>query len=168
MVDSREKLVEEALEKEASHILFLDSDMTFPSDSLHRLIAHDLPCVACNYVQRVIPANSNTRDVNGEPMMTYTDSTGLEVARSAGFGVTLIKAEVFKKLSKPWFDTVWLQKGEDQVYWPESLQLVGEDVFFYKKVKHELDIDLMIDHDISKEVGHVGNFEYTNNLAGIS
>lgn len=169
LVDSREKLVEEALDKKASHILFLDSDMTFPSDTLHRLLGHNLPAVACNYVQRIIPARSNTRDKDGQPLLTYPDSTGMELAKSAGFGVTLLWADLFKRLSKPWFDTVWIDKEnrEGKIYYPDKLDLVGEDVFFYRKLKHELDIDLMIDHDLSKEIGHIGSFEYTNNLAGI-
>ena len=167
LVDSREGLVDQALEVGATHILFLDSDMSFPQDLFHRLYQHDLPAVACNYVQRTIPARSNSRDLNGVGLFTFEDSQGLEEAQAAGYGACLFKAEIFKKLSKPWFDTVWLQTQKDKVYWPDKLQLLGEDLFFFKKLKHELNISLYIDHDLSKELGHIDEFEYTNNLAGI-
>jgi len=167
LVDSREGLVHQALDVGATHILFLDSDMAFPQDLFHRLYAHNLPAVACNYVQRIIPACSNTRDVNGAEMFTYEDSTGLEEAKSAGFGACLFKTEIFKEMSKPWFDTVWIQPGDEKVYWPDKLNLLGEDVFLFRKLKHETGVSLMIDHDLSKEISHIGDFEYTNNLAGI-
>ena len=41
----------------------------------------------------------------------------------------------------------------------------GEDVFFFEKVKHFLDIPCIIDHDLSQLVRHVGTFEYHNRLA---
>lgn len=167
LVDSREGLVDQALEVGATHILFLDSDMSFPQDLFHRLYAHNLPAVACNYVQRIVPAHSNARDLNGVELFTYEDSTGLEEAKSAGYGAVLFQAEIFKKMSKPWFDTVWIQKSAEKVYWPDKLTLLGEDIFFFRKLKHELDISLYIDHDLSHEIGHIGDFEYTNNLASI-
>jgi hypothetical protein len=55
----------------------------------------------------------------------------------------------------PWFDTVWMENND----------LLGEDVFFFKKVKHELGISLYIDHDLSQLVRHIGTFEYHNRLA---
>jgi len=105
--------------------------MTFPDDLFHRLFAHNLPAVACNYVQRIIPARSNARDENGVELLTYSDSTGLEKARSAGFGACLIWADVFKRLSLPWFDVVWLEKEKGPHYYPDKLDLLGEDVFLF-------------------------------------
>jgi hypothetical protein len=58
-------------------------------------------------------------------------------------------------LEQPWFDTVWLENND----------LMGEDVFFFKKIKHFLNVPLMIDHDLSQEVRHIGTFEYHNRLA---
>lgn len=150
---SRHKLVERALGEECTHLLFLDSDMTFPRDTLHRLLQHNLPIVGCNYVKRVIPATSNTVATDGKMLMTTDDKHGLEPAASAGFGVLLLKTEVCKAIEPPWFDCVWLEDG----------RLIGEDVFFFRKAARA-GYTLMIDHDVSREVGHVGSFEYTNNL----
>jgi len=48
----RENMVDTALGNEdVTHMLWLDSDMTFPPNLFHRLYSHDLPMVACNGVQ---------------------------------------------------------------------------------------------------------------------
>lgn len=167
--DSREDLANQALDREATHLLWLDSDMSFPEDLFHRLLEHDLDAVACNYVQRIIPAHSNARDTNGVELLTYEDSSGLEEAQSAGYGACLIKTDVLKRMSRPWFDTVWFHKEKTgKIHWPDRYDLLGEDVFFFKKLKAELGVSLYIDHDLSHQIGHMGDFEYTNNLASIS
>lgn len=152
---NRHRLVEKALGAGSTHFLFLDSDMTFHPTLFHQLLSHDLPMVGCNYTKRVVPATSNTVTKDGKMMLTTDEKHGLEPAESAGFGAMLIKAEVFKAMEPPWFDCVWLTDG----------QMVGEDVFFFRKAaKHGF--ELMIDHDASWHVGHIGQFEYTNNLCG--
>lgn len=155
--DSRDRLCKMALEQEATHILFLDSDMSFPPDTLHRLFAHNLPIVACNYVKRVIPATSNSADMANRELYTYEDSTGLQKALHAGFGVTLIDTKVFKEIPWPWFDCVWMNDGS----------MIGEDVFFYKKAADN-GFNLMVDHDASQQICHMGQFDYMNNLATIT
>ena len=157
----RESLAELGMAKGAEWLLWLDSDMVFPHDLFNRLVAHKRPLVGCNYVKRIVPATPNTKRVDGKLMLTREDSTGLEEASSAGFGAVLMHRSVFEDLEKPWFDTVWYRKDTDS-----ELEMMGEDVFFFKKVRALKKIPLMIDHDTSKLIGHVGSFEYTNNLAG--
>ncbi|HEY6028335.1 MAG TPA: hypothetical protein VIV09_15670, partial [Pseudolabrys sp.] len=53
--DQRIKLVREAMEEGCDYILWLDTDMRFPKDTLIRLLAHDRDIVAANYVTRQIP-----------------------------------------------------------------------------------------------------------------
>lgn len=157
----RESLADIGLAKGAEYLLWLDSDMRFPHDLFCRLRAHEEPIVGCNYVKRIVPATPNTKKMNGKLMVTGEHSTGLEEASSAGFGAVLMHRSVFNDLPKPWFDTVWYRKT------PESdLEMMGEDVFFFRKVRALKNIPLWIDHDTSKLIGHVGSFEYTNNLAG--
>jgi len=152
----RENTVKAAMEYDPTHILFLDSDMIFPEDAFHRLSAHDLDIVGCNYVQRKVPCIPNAVTPDGKAMFTHRDSTGLEEMLSAGFGVMLIKADVFRKIESPWFDTYYNDKGK----------MVGEDVYFFFKAR-EAGFVPYIDHDLSKEVGHIGTFEYTNFMAEI-
>ena len=155
----REHLGEKALESGATHFLWLDSDMKFPANLAHLLFRHDLPIVACNYVKRIVPALPNTKDLSGKLIATNRDSHGLVEAGSAGFGAVLMKREVLEKTPQPWFDTVWMDKGGGKV------EMMGEDVFFFHKVKQVSGYKLFIDHDASQQVSHIGNFEYDNALA---
>lgn len=152
----RENMVDTALSDETvTHLLFLDSDMSFPPNLFNLLLKHDLPIVACNYVKRAIPSMPNSRDVNGKFISTTKQSIGLEEADSAGFGAVLIKREVFEGTEKPWFDTVWLDKGD-------KFELMGEDVFFFRKARKLGGYPLFVDHDASQKIGHVGTYTYEN------
>jgi hypothetical protein len=91
-------------------------------------------------------------DENGkrQPVFSMPESTGLEEVGSVGTGVMLIKREVFQGMSEPWFDMPW--QYDNRGY-------MGEDVFFCKKAQ-ELGFKVYIDHDVSKEIGHIGTFEF--------
>jgi len=156
----RENLAKQALKSGATHILWLDSDMKFPPNLIHKLFKHDLPIVGCNYVKRKIPSMPNTKTPDGQKLIaTNRDSHGLEKAGSMGFGAVLMKREVLEAMPEPWFDTVWLDKGEGK-----EPEMVGEDVFFFQKMHHFTDYELYVDHDASQKVSHMGTFEYDNAL----
>lgn len=154
IADQRQKLAEIALEQECSHILWLDSDMRFPKDTLKRLLAHDKDVVAANYVTRRHPtkpvamiALSETERVD---CFTLPDSEGLEAVAHVGMGVMLTKTSVFTKYPKPWF---YIE------YNPLKGNYAGEDVFFCRCCEH-LKIPIYVDHDLSKQVKHCGEREY--------
>src|SRR5260370_38965848 len=53
IVKQRNTLLKEVLKDgAATHILFLDSDMRFPKDTLLRLLAYEAPAVCVNYTTR--------------------------------------------------------------------------------------------------------------------
>jgi hypothetical protein len=152
--NQRADLCLDAMREGCSHILFIDSDMTFPQDMIQRLLAHDVDIVATNCARRRMPTGPTAQnyDENGKRQQVYTmpESTGLEEVGSVGTGVMLIKREVFQGMSEPWFDMPWQY---------ETRGYMGEDVFFCKKAQ-ELGFKVYIDHDVSKEIGHIGTFEF--------
>lgn len=153
IADQRENLAKEALKVNADWVLTLDSDMRFPKNVFDRLAAHDKPIVAANYSTRGLPAKpvafSNARC--NEYVYTTESSRGLEEVYAVGMGVMLIKAEVFKQTPMPWF-----QIG----YATDTGNFFGEDIHFcHKAAKHGF--KTMIDHDVSREVRHIGSFEFT-------
>lgn len=154
----RENLADQALKGGATHILWLDSDMKFPPNMVHRLFKTGLPLVGCNYVKRKIPSLPNSKDLNGKLIATHRDSHGLVPASSAGFGALLMTREVLENTPKPWFDVMWLEKEDGK------MEMMGEDVFFFHKVHHHTDYQLHIDHDTSQRLSHIGTFEYDNSL----
>lgn len=158
---NREILARRAVAENSDVQLWLDSDMTFPKDVFHRLYAHDLDFVACNYVQRAIPSKPNAVTLDMKACYTRPESTGLEEIRSVGLGVALIKTSVFNDMPPPWFDTYWYQK-EGQ----EEHAMIGEDVFFCSKVQHS-GKKVFVDHDLSREIGHLGTIEFTHDMVEI-
>jgi hypothetical protein len=157
---NRMDLVTAAKTLKATHLLFIDSDHTFPTNLVHRLAAHGKPIVAVNCVTKTIPAIPTARakaeDPRGACVYTDPDSTGLEQVWRIGTGVMLIEMSVFDKIGMG----VW-----DMKYLPEAGTYQGEDWTFCEACE-KASIPLYIDHDVSKLVGHVGNFEFTHDYVG--
>lgn len=155
---SRTKILADAFENGCTHLLFLDSDMTFPPDTLNRLLARGLPVVACNYIRKEIPAIPVSTALDGGPLHTTQDKIGIEQVRHTGFGAMLIDLESIKAIPEPWFPITWHR---------EKRTYIGEDVYFGHLLK-TAHIPVFVDHDMSKHVGHVGVFEYGNQLSDIA
>jgi hypothetical protein len=154
---SRHELVLAALQAGMTHLLFLDSDMRFPKTALVRLLSHREPVVAVNYATRRQPVQpvsfSNDADAS-ERVYTEPGATHLEAVASTGFGCMLIDLDVFRQLPAPWFQMGWVSGGG----------YLGEDVYFCRKVR-EAGLRILIDHGLSQEIGHVGEWEYRHDHA---
>ena len=147
----RNTLVEESIKIGATHILWVDSDMRFPRDALERLLKHNAPVVGANYPQRKSPVKPTA--ANLKDLWIYEEGqTGLEPVKFLGHGFCLVETAVYEALEKPWYMLAWSQKKEC---------IVGEDVFFLGEVRKRLECPVMLDHDLSREVSHIGFHEYT-------
>jgi len=146
LCQNREGLVTGALRTEtATHVLFLDSDMTFPRNLLSRLLEHRKPIVGCNCTTRVSPIMPVAHDLNGKRFSSI-GRQGLEKVQHVGLAVMLIETEVFKAMEPPLFLMDWI---------PEYRAYCGEDVYFAMKAQ-AAGYDTYIDNDLSREIGHVG------------
>jgi hypothetical protein len=149
---SQFNLVKNALEWNATHLFFLEDDMSFPSDAAHRLYYWDVPCVGANYLQRKGPPYTPcARLFDGSPLFTEKNSFGLQAAYVVPFGVTLFKKEFFEKIPEPWFAMPWVNQPG---YFASSDGFLG-------MTARNLDIPIFIDHNLSKEVQHHGNRAFT-------
>lgn len=159
IANQRQELALEAMQANCSHILFLDTDMRFPKDTLDRLLAHDKPIVAANYATRRMPIHSVAFKTDKDLDCVYTtpESTGLESVAAVGMGVMLIKREVFEKSELPWFHLGYSLKTHS---------FTGEDIFFCRAARRN-GFDVLIDHDLSKEVRHIGSFEFAHEHAEV-
>lgn len=151
----RYQLVKEAIEKGATHVLFVDSDQTFPAQLVHCLARHHKPVVACNVATKVLPSKPTARNKStswwgGDVVYTCPDSKGIEQVWRIGCGVMLIDVEVFKTLPKPWFNLKYV---------PENDDFMGEDWYFCELLE-AAGVPIFIDHDASKRVGHIGPFTF--------
>jgi len=154
----RQDLAKSAIEAGCTHTLWLDSDMRFPKDTIVRLLQHDTGIVCANYAKRRFPTEpiavrKNTTDEDAKTIQrVYTEdhSTGLVDVDYCGMGVMLVKAEVYKTMEYPWFAIPWVPNAQDYM---------GEDVWFCRRAA-ENGTKTYIDQDLSKEVHHIGSFEF--------
>jgi hypothetical protein len=154
--DLRRDLVRDALATGADWIFFLDDDMRFPPDTLDCLLRHRRDIVGANYVTRQIPPRPTAKRTSEDGMQwfdvpTRPIDTGLEEVDGLGFGAVLINARVFKDLPQPWFSMPWA---------PHHDHHVGEDIYFCT-VAGAAGHPSFIDHDLSKVIRHVGEFEFS-------
>lgn len=127
----------------ATHILWLDADMTFPPDAALRLLAHDKEVVAANYVTRVPPSRPTA--VRDGKFISSSGQSGLEEVDHVGMGVFLLNTSVVRDLPSPrfWYDS---PTETEDVYFCRLLRNAGQTIY--------------IDHDLSQEVGHIGLHTY--------
>ena len=145
----RELMVKKVLGTNASHLLFIDSDMTFPKDTLKRLVEHRKPFVAANCTTRKHPVETVAHDLSGERVVSIGQA-GLQEVQHVGLAVALIETEALKALRPPLFLMDWI---------PSLGTYCGEDVYFCQKLV-ESGVKLYIDHALSREIGHVGQYIY--------
>jgi len=155
IASQRMELARQALEEKADYLLWLDSDMRFPRETIGHLMLRDKPIVAANYATRRMPVKPVAMmDNDGEIGRVYTapDSEGLQPVDYIGMGVMMVKREVFEKLETPGFAIPFSKIGQ---------HYIGEDVFFCRKAR-EAGYEVLVDHDLSHQVKHIGTFEYSH------
>ena len=162
---ARQVLADLSVNIQSDYTLFIDSDMRFPPNALIKLLLHGQPMVGCNYSSRGMPARfvavkkvRGEGGSRGEILGTMPGSTGLEEVEALGFGFVLIRNDVFAALpdpnKEPWFFFDF-QERDDGLG-----NHVGEDVYFCTKVR-KAGFKILVDHDLSKRIVHLGDFSYT-------
>lgn len=146
----RHRIAEQALAIGATHVLFADSDQSFPPHTLRQLLSHRLPVVGCNIATKMIPPSCTARKKGPHAGVPVSPSTGVERVWRLGLGLTLVETDVFRRVPRPWFNVVWRDEIQDYE---------GEDWFFCSRLE-EAGIGIYVDHDLSEEVGHWGDFKY--------
>ena len=99
----REEMVEKALEMEAEWILWWDSDVLPPCDALTKLFARDTDIIGGLVVTKSeTPQPLILRRGQSYQHQDWVPGDLIE-CDATGFGFTLMRTEIFKKLEKPWF-----------------------------------------------------------------
>lgn len=149
---ARHSLVRMALDTDCTHVLFLDSDMRFPKETLVRLLAHEEPVVAVNYARRRFPVEPTASNEDGQPIYVEDGVEGLVPVAHAGMGVMLVDLDLFRQIPAPWF-----QIG----YSARAGEYAGEDVYFSTLIR-EHGLPVLVDNTLSREVTHLGEMEFRN------
>jgi len=157
IAENRNYSVIQAIKNESDYLLFIDDDMTFPEDTLERLLRHDKEVIGINSYSRCLPPNSTVGLMNDKGEYKHPDKyppfemkipNQLFKAYFVGAGVMLIDMKVFAKLPKPYF--TFQVNAEGKV-------IHGEDGLFCKSVRGA-GMDIWCDPTIP--VGHLGEYEY--------
>ena len=139
---NREVIAELAQKTECTHLLFVDSDMVFPTDAVEKLLAHDKDIIGVNYNMRMFPPTSTVKTKKGETVQDV-----LFECDGVATGFMLIKMEVFNKLEKPWFHVGIL----------DAKTLEGHDYRFCRLAR-EAGFGVWCDPTIT--IKHIGDYLY--------
>lgn len=157
VAESRNKMIETAIQKDFSHILFVDDDMLFQDGAATHLLAHELDIVSGVAFQRAEPymicqfkADDQAKRIDPYEAI----GVGLVPVDAVGGFFLLCRIDALKKIPKPWF-----KYGDTSLGYGEAETGIGEDVYFGLKAKNHgiqtwVDTDLEIKHiGYEKEVG---------------
>lgn len=158
LAEVRQNLCRTSIEAGASHIFMFDSDARFPKYAVDRLLEWDKPVVSVNASKRKRPVGPTARKKNlffgdnteTESVWPDPEKLDLEEVETVGMHMMLIRTDVFFELEYPWFSMPFVEQAD---------KWVGEDVFFCGRLK-EAGVPLYIDHGLSWEVKHIGDYEF--------
>lgn len=143
---NRNLAIQQAIDHECTHILFIDDDTAPPPDILEKLIAHDKDIVGGLALMRSFPHQPilfDFADSEGRCKHHFLEDgeAGLVECVALGLGCALIKTDVFKNLEKPWVRLGELEKD----HW-------CDDIGLYRRVRQK---GYKIYCDLTVLVGHM-------------
>jgi hypothetical protein len=166
---ARSRLWGDALVWGADYMLCLDADHTFPPDALIRLLRHDVPVVAANYMRRGQVIQPVAAMADGAPVWTTSEKARggeLEEVDYLGLGFCLIQLRTVDNALRD----LARREGKSS-YMPlfafgytDDARDIGEEVFFFSNLARA-GIKPLVDHTLSWEVGHIGEFVMTPAVA---
>jgi hypothetical protein len=148
--DNRWHIARAAVENDCTHLWLVDNDMTFPPDTLARLLAHDKDIVGAAYNYRAHPARTvvKMQDADGRIVVPAQLPSTLFPCYAIGSGCKLVKVSALTRIPQPWFALDWNPDG--------SLK-VTDDVWFCQQARKA---GIATWCDPTLDVKHIGDFEY--------
>lgn len=154
---ARLELLSHSLRTDADYLLFLDEDMMFPPTLFERLMEADKDVISTNYTTRYI---DNLRFVSADMDWMVPDSNKLEGVQEAlqiPTGTMLLSKKAMQSID---FSTdVGLSMSIFGQPLTDEGEYVTEDAYFCM-VMRKCGLKLYLDHDLTKEIRHVGKLEY--------
>ncbi|MGW8177717.1 MAG: hypothetical protein ACWGQW_02815 [bacterium] len=147
----REVLTAKVLQSDATHLLFIDSDMGFPMTTARDLALRGKEFVAANCTTRTMPPKYVAHALDGE-VLDSRGMTGVTEAQHVGLAVALIETAAIKRLKPPLYLMDWI---------PSLHIYCGEDVYFTQLLAR-IGVKIFIDHDLSQHIVHVGSYAYSH------
>jgi len=137
--ESRHYFVEKALQKDKdyTHVFFIDDDILIPINALGIMLEYNEPIIGANYMKRNVLLESVCTAINEDAQFIFSNKEvkckkndlSLVPVNAMGLGCTLVSIEVFKKLSKPYFQFVHDIDAQGN----KRNLILGEDTYFIHK-----------------------------------
>lgn len=106
-VDQVRNLIADWVVRGFDYLFAVDHDVTFPPDTLAKMLGHNRDLVSGVYRQRIEPQQIEIYDLNQRRMTIeslYSTNANLVPIGGCGFGCVLVKKEVFQKIGYPQFE----------------------------------------------------------------
>jgi hypothetical protein len=148
----RSAILNEAREKKADYLMFVDSDVTFPSDGIQKLLDLNKDIIGGAYNMKSLP-KMTTIKIAGTDGKKYSAIENFvmpnEPFKCAAIptGFMLIKLDAIKDLVNPF----------NYGYREKDGEFIGEDVYFCEKAQ-EIGLDIWCDPTIP--ISHIGDYAY--------
>jgi hypothetical protein len=138
----RNELVRWAKSLDASHMLWIDTDSSFPAFTCSQLLASDRAFIGANFALKDGSGQSAAWGMDGERLKPCED--GIEEVGTLGFGLTLTRMDVLDAVGDPWFKTVEGERGGPA------------DEYRFCELARKAGFPPYVDHALSRECAHVG------------
>jgi hypothetical protein len=148
--EARNVIAKEALRQNAKFLFFLGDDVVVPAHALKSLIYHmeqhpEIGVVGGVYCSKCIPSAPLVfRELGTGSYWDWKVGEFFEVA-GLGMDCTLIRTELFTKVSEPWFKTIDSDKFLDAINHADTWT---EDLYFLKKVAEETNYKIYCDGSV--------------------
>ena len=155
---ARRNLTDIFLKSDFDYAWWIDSDMKFPIDAPIKLLKRGVPLVGANYRRRRFP-NPGFTGMMGQPgnfkeLVTDDNSPAMQEVDVLPHGCVMVHRSVYETVPQPHY----LQE-----FVPDLNLEIGEDIYFCRKAK-ENGIPVWCDHELSREISHIGIFHFNYNL----
>ncbi len=150
----RNDLVLQAIEEKCTHLIMMDTDQVYPSDTITKLISHKKPIVGAVVHRRYPPFDALLyRGKLGKYYHIPDEeiySGKLVDVDATGTGCILYDMQVFKKIPYPWFKIRRQKDGKP----------IGEDIGLCSKLK-KAGFNIFVDTSI--RIGHMAKMVVDEN-----
>ena len=141
IAENRNYIASQALKNNCEYLLMADDDMTFPANTLQKLL---------DTGKRIVGVLSYSRMLPLKPTVVPVDKITNELfeCKEVGGGVLLIDTKVFKEIKQPWFDV--------ETH-PFGMVKVGEDAYFCHKAREQ---GIKVWCLPTLQIGHLGEYNF--------
>jgi len=145
IAENRNWLSAQAVKNDCDYLLMIDDDMIFPSNTAKVLVSRNKDIIGIPFHTKKFPVCITELIIDG----SVKSETEANEVYAIGAGVILIKTDVFKKVSQPWFDVDKFENG---------MAKTGEDYWFCNKAY--ANGYKIYSEPTLKDLGHIGDYTY--------